>query len=56
MDNQAISRFLKEADEFKKTSEYETMPLDKRDFFNEEIGRFSLLLELIEKENESVTK
>jgi uncharacterized Zn ribbon protein len=41
-----ILKFLKESEEFKKTDKYESMPLDMRDFFNQEIGRFKMVLEI----------
>lgn len=43
-----VTRFIKEANEFKKESKYQEMPNDLRDFFNEEIGRFKLILEAFE--------
>ena len=41
-------KFLKEADEFKKTTEYESLPLSDRDSFNQEIGKLKVLLEFLE--------
>jgi len=38
-----VSKFLNKAYEFKKTEEYEKMPLNLRDFFNQEIGRFEYI-------------
>jgi predicted nucleic acid-binding Zn-ribbon protein len=41
---QHILKFVKEAEEFKKCQKYAEMPLDLRDFFNEELGRFKFAL------------
>jgi len=47
MDNLSeINKFVEEAEKFKQTETYQSMPIDKRDFFNEELGRFKLILEM----------
>ncbi len=41
-----ILEFIGKAEEFKKDPIYQTMPGDLRDFFNEELVKFKLFLEL----------
>jgi hypothetical protein len=45
-DLQQVKIFIKQSEEFKTSEMYKTMPNDQRDFFNEELGRFKLLVEL----------
>ncbi len=49
MEINPILQFIQEAEKFKKTDKYQEMPSNLRDYFNEEIGRFKLMLELLEK-------
>ncbi len=50
-----IEKFIQEAEKFKKDPKYQTMPLEIRDFFNEELGRFKFALEIVdEKEREKM--
>lgn len=44
-----IFDFITQAEEFKKTDKYQEMPDYLRDYFNEEIGRFKGIKELLEK-------
>jgi len=44
-----IFDFITQAEEFKKTDKYKEIPDHLRDFFNEEIGRFKVIKELVEK-------
>ncbi len=48
-DEKNITNFLEYAEEFKKDPKYQEMPLDMRDFFNEEIGSFKYALEILKK-------
>lgn len=41
-----VKKFIQEAEKFKTTEKYQTMPSEQRDFFNEELGRFKLMVEL----------
>lgn len=41
-----VKRFIEQAEKFKATEKYQSMPNEHRDFFNEEIGRFKLMVEL----------
>jgi hypothetical protein len=41
-----LSQFLEMAEVWKKDPTYQTMPLGLRDFFNQEIGRMSALIEI----------
>jgi hypothetical protein len=41
-----VIKFIEESEKFKSTEKYKEMPLDLRDFFNEEIGRFKMLVDL----------
>ena len=43
-----IKIFVQEAEKFKLCERYKTMPEQHRDFFNEELGRFKMLVELNE--------
>jgi len=45
----AVKDFIEKAEKFKKDPQYQTMPLELRDFFNEELGRFKLALEISDK-------
>lgn len=41
-----IKIFIKKAEKFKLCEKYKEMTPETRDFFNEELGRFKLLVEL----------
>lgn len=41
-----ITEFIGKSEDFKKDPIYQTIPLELRDFFNEEIGKFKMFLEL----------
>lgn len=45
-DLQQVKILIQEAEKFKQTKKYKDMPLEQRDFFNEELGRFKLMVEL----------
>lgn len=47
-----INEFIVKAEDFKKDPKYQTMPPELRDFFNEEIGKFKMFLELNKFEEE----
>lgn len=45
-DLQHVIILIEEAEKFKETDKYKDMTPEIRDFFNEELGRFKLLVEL----------
>jgi hypothetical protein len=49
LDEKVLKDFIEYAEEFKKCTEYQNMPMDERDFFNEEIGSFKYALEIIQE-------
>lgn len=50
-----ISKFIEDAEEFKKSSKYDSMPSDLRDFFNEELGKFKLFLDILKIEEKGAS-
>ncbi len=49
LDEKTLKDFIDYAEEFKKNPEYQNMPMNERDFFNEEIGGFKYALEIIQE-------
>jgi len=49
LNEKTIKDFLDHAEKFKKDPKYETMEPHIRDFFNEEIGKFKYVLEILEE-------
>ena len=52
-DLEQIIIFIKEAEKFKDSERYKDMPNDMRDFFNEELGRYKMLIELCKQNTEN---